>query len=264
MPRLRTYGLDADTIRYANRIRSGSGTILSPQSLQDINDFVLGLKRMNLWEKIICWPMRSIHNAGTGSTVYSLGGIGVCNGVITNSLPWSYIGIIRASSGVINFTNGPIYIANNFVGTFGVVGGLINQSNQRVIGHNASAGGWCVATSSNNTNFVYFDTVKNTVGYNSPVFNNSQKIFFAGMSRNSAGNATNWISCPNTHGNNYTVSTNTPLTGLSTLSTSSYVSCQVNSFFIHINQLIFNANDYANLQNLLEKTLFKGTNLIQR
>jgi hypothetical protein len=37
--------------------------------------------------------MRSIHNAGTGSTVYSLGGLGTFNGTMVNSPVWGYNGI---------------------------------------------------------------------------------------------------------------------------------------------------------------------------
>ena len=42
---------------------------------------------------MVAWPMRSIHNAGTGSTVYSLGGLGVYNGIMTNSPTWGAKGI---------------------------------------------------------------------------------------------------------------------------------------------------------------------------
>jgi hypothetical protein len=93
MPRTRTYGLDFDTIAYANRIKAGAGTVLSNEALKQINKFVIGIKRMKLWDKMVCWPMRSIHNAGTGSTVYSLGGLGVYNGTMVNSPMWDRLGI---------------------------------------------------------------------------------------------------------------------------------------------------------------------------
>lgn len=91
--RARTYGLDRDTISYANRIKVGSGTVLSNSSIKQINKFVVGIKRMGLWNSMICWPMRSIHNAGTGSTVYSLGGLGVYNGTMVNSPSWGANGV---------------------------------------------------------------------------------------------------------------------------------------------------------------------------
>ena len=100
MPRTRTYGLDIDSIRYAQRVKSGSGTTILPEPLKQINKFVIGVKKLGLWNSMVCWPMRGIHNAGTGSTVYSLGDLGRYNGNIYNlngsliNLPtWSTNGI---------------------------------------------------------------------------------------------------------------------------------------------------------------------------
>ena len=92
MPRIRTYGLDIDSIRYAQRVKSGSGTTILPEPLKQINKFVIGVKKLGLWNSMVCWPMRSIHNAGTGSTLYSLGGQGVFNGNVQNSAQWGYLG----------------------------------------------------------------------------------------------------------------------------------------------------------------------------
>lgn len=92
MPRTRTYGLDIDTIRYAQRVKSGSGATILPEPLKQINKFVIGVKKLGLWNSMVCWPMRSIHNAGTGSTLYSLGGQGVFNGNVENSAQWGYLG----------------------------------------------------------------------------------------------------------------------------------------------------------------------------
>lgn len=98
MPRTRTYGLDIDTIRYAQRVKSGSGATILPEPLKQINKFVVGVKKLGLWNSMVCWPMRSIHNAGTGSTVYSLGGQGVFNGALTNSPMWNSKGIIGSTT----------------------------------------------------------------------------------------------------------------------------------------------------------------------
>lgn len=92
--RTRTYGLDRDTIAYANRIKVGSGKVLDSNAIKQINKFVVGIKRLGLWNSMVCWPMRSIHNAGTGSTVYSLGGLGVYNGTMTNSPTWGRDGVV--------------------------------------------------------------------------------------------------------------------------------------------------------------------------
>jgi len=98
MPRIRTYGLDIDTIRFAQRVKQGSGTTILPEPLKQINKFVVGIKKLGLWNSMICWPMRSIHNAGTGSTVYSLGGQGTFNGTMVNGVEWDYNGALKPAT----------------------------------------------------------------------------------------------------------------------------------------------------------------------
>lgn len=45
-----------------------------------ISDFVKEIKNLNLWSNMVCWPLRSTQNVGTGTTAYSLGGLGTYNG----------------------------------------------------------------------------------------------------------------------------------------------------------------------------------------
>ena len=123
MPRIRTYGLDIDTMRYAQRIKSGSGATILPEPLKQINKFVVGVKKLGLWQHMVCWPMRSIHNAGTGSTVYSLGGSGTYNGTMVNSPTWNQNGILVQSSisssiDVANFPVSDLNAGPNFIAYF--------------------------------------------------------------------------------------------------------------------------------------------------
>jgi hypothetical protein len=99
MPRqiIRTFGLDRDTIAFAQRVRVGSGTTILPNNLIQLNKFVVGIKRMGLWNQMVCWPMRSTQNAGRGSTVYSLGGLGTFNGTLINATMWDQRGIIGST-----------------------------------------------------------------------------------------------------------------------------------------------------------------------
>jgi hypothetical protein len=53
-----------------------------------INDFVLGVKILGLWNSMVCWPLRSSQNAGTGTTAYSLGGLGAANATLSNGPTW--------------------------------------------------------------------------------------------------------------------------------------------------------------------------------
>jgi len=52
---------------------------------QQISRFVTGIKDLGLWSSMVCWPLRSSQNAGTGTTAYSLGGLGTYNGTLVNN-----------------------------------------------------------------------------------------------------------------------------------------------------------------------------------
>lgn len=58
-----------------------------------ISDFVKGVKNLGLYSSMVCWPLRSSQNAGTGTTAYSLGGLGTFNGTLTNGPTWGANGI---------------------------------------------------------------------------------------------------------------------------------------------------------------------------
>jgi hypothetical protein len=131
MPRIRTYGLDIDTIRFAQRVKQGSGTTILPEPLKQINKFVVGIKKLGLWNSMICWPMRSIHNAGTGSTVYSLGGRGTFNGTIVNSISWSNEGVQKINSAQRININGTDNVLRNSRSIFLVFRSTTIADNQR-------------------------------------------------------------------------------------------------------------------------------------
>jgi hypothetical protein len=256
MPRPRTYGFDSDTLAYAARVKAGSGVTILPEPLKQLNKFVLGVKKLGLWNSMVCWPMRSIHNAGKGTVIYSLGGLGIFNGSIADITQWT-------SNGITLRTNTPTftsltYIPNNFTGTMCCVGGLFTVPNQRLIGHNINAGGWMVGTVSTNTSwFNYFDTVRSTVFYGGSIGSSNIRDFiaFSGFSRNVVGSTTTYVSNPNVIGSNYGTTTQT-LTGLTTNTSSTYMGSGMNSFLIHINNNIFQQIDYKSLETLLRNTLF--------
>ena len=60
--------------------------------------FTRGMKALDLWNNMVCWSLRSYQNAGTSSTVYSLGGLGIYNGTMTNSPSWSTDGIVFSNN----------------------------------------------------------------------------------------------------------------------------------------------------------------------
>lgn len=94
----RTYGMDPDVIAYNARIVAGGNQSLSMQSLRQLNQFVISIKKMKLWHNMVCWPLRANQNAGGGLTAYSLGGLGTFDGTLTNGPTWSVNGIIFTSS----------------------------------------------------------------------------------------------------------------------------------------------------------------------
>jgi hypothetical protein len=52
--------------------------------IEPINEFVVGLKTLGLWDSFLCWPMATSLNAGSGYTVYSLGGLTTSNGIMSS------------------------------------------------------------------------------------------------------------------------------------------------------------------------------------
>jgi hypothetical protein len=64
---------------------------------QQISRFVTGIKDLGLYNNMVCWPLRSSQNAGTGTTAYSLGGLGTFNGTLVNSPSWGVDGITFTS-----------------------------------------------------------------------------------------------------------------------------------------------------------------------
>lgn len=80
--------------------------------------FVRGIKTLGLWQNMVSWPMRSYQNAGTGSTVYSLGGFQISNGTMVNSPTWQQNGIYFIPNSYINAINYANYPYNT--GQFGI------------------------------------------------------------------------------------------------------------------------------------------------
>jgi len=62
-----------------------------------INAFVIGVKDLGLYNNMVCWPLRSAQNAGTGTTAYSLGGLGTSNATLTGA-GWTSEGVSFSGS----------------------------------------------------------------------------------------------------------------------------------------------------------------------
>jgi hypothetical protein len=62
--------------------------ISDPTSRQQIRDFSAGVNDLGLWDSMVCWPLRSAQNYGSGTTAFSLGGLGTFNSTLVNGPTW--------------------------------------------------------------------------------------------------------------------------------------------------------------------------------
>jgi hypothetical protein len=90
-------GYDADATAFA--AASGATDVAA------LSAFVKGVKELGLWSNMVCWPLRSTQNAGTGTTAYSLGGLGTFNGTLTNGPTWEADGV--TFDGTNDYINAP-------------------------------------------------------------------------------------------------------------------------------------------------------------
>jgi len=82
---------DPDALRYFT-----TAGVTDATGRSQINTFVRGIKSLGLYNNMVCWPLRSTQNSGTGTTAYSLGGFGVYNGTLTPTVSpptWGATGI---------------------------------------------------------------------------------------------------------------------------------------------------------------------------
>lgn len=64
-----------------------------PPNINEVDQFVKQLSQIidpSLW---VCWPLKSQHNSGAGTIVFSLGGLGNYTGAMNNGPTWSNEGI---------------------------------------------------------------------------------------------------------------------------------------------------------------------------
>jgi hypothetical protein len=92
-------GIDPDVAAFAARSGATDTTRLSA--------YAQGIKALGLWSNHASWPQKSAQNAGTGSTVFMLGGVNAGNGTLVNSPAWGANGIayVTASSQYMSIPN---------------------------------------------------------------------------------------------------------------------------------------------------------------
>lgn len=109
-PRLAAF--DPDALAYFT-----TAGITDNTAKTQINDFVVGIKDLGLWSSMVSWPLRSSQNAGTGTTAYSLGGLGAYNGTLVSSPSWTADGIdfTSSSANYISTTFSPSFQASSAI-----------------------------------------------------------------------------------------------------------------------------------------------------
>ena len=128
------YGTDASAYFSTAGVTSTAGK-------QQISRFVIGIKDLGLWSNMVCWPLRSSQNAGTGTTAYSLGGFGTFNGTLTNGPTWGSNGIvfIRTSSHYINIPTTTFSPSSYLFGSVFNPSGTGVDSSSCIIAHNGTS-----------------------------------------------------------------------------------------------------------------------------
>jgi hypothetical protein len=117
-------GIDPDAADFCSRSGASDRAAVSA--------FVRGVKDLGLWEGMVCWPLRSTQNAGTGDTVYSLGGLGTFNGTRVNGPAWTADGL------TFDATNESVQLPDN-ANLYNARSGMVafkttnNASNQQLI-----------------------------------------------------------------------------------------------------------------------------------
>jgi len=108
---------------------------------QQIRDFSKGVNDLGLWNSMVCWPLRSSQNYGSGDTVFSLGGLGTFNGTRVNGPTWEADGV--------NFTDSSSHYIS--LGSSQIIGGNANYSIMGV-GRltNSAVGGIVMVSTGNN------------------------------------------------------------------------------------------------------------------
>jgi hypothetical protein len=107
-----------------------------------VSAFVRGVKDLGLWESMVCWPLRSEQNAGTGTTAYSLGGLGTFDGMLVDGPTWGANGVNFADNTAQHIATSFIPDrASNFVIWAAIQCNTVGSTVNAICGSRPSGGG---------------------------------------------------------------------------------------------------------------------------
>jgi hypothetical protein len=241
---------DRDAINYFSRAGVTDATAKA-----QINAFVKGVKNLGLYNSMVCWPLRSSQNAGTGTTAYSLGGLGTFNGTTTS--------ITRDADGYIfNGTTSKIVTTLNSVTS--------DHTSISVSKYNSTAGNQAIIAKDDVTN-RQFNHISDGFSIAPQVFNPSARSMFVGSPATGSfnyitlRNSASLTNC-NRNGNAQTTATAGTMNGGSA---SFYIGSLSNSIFFFNGLISFASviNSYvsdsarSDLYTLYKNTLGTGLGL---
>jgi hypothetical protein len=146
--------LDPRTAEFCVRVHNGSGSAPTPLGRAQVGAFVQNSVTISLWSNMVCWPLRSSQNAGTGTTAYSLGGLGVYDGTLVNGPTWGADGITTDQTTLIN-TGVDLGISGTAARTVLICTSFASQVNGRVSagwGGSTNSAAWLLGTNASNGN----------------------------------------------------------------------------------------------------------------
>jgi len=168
----------------------GINNITNVSQQNAINDFALGLKTLGLYSTSVFYPLRSSQSIASGTTAYSVGGLGTYNATISTTPTWGSDGI--SFSGAGNLLNNSLATVIRSANSYSTILVCSNASTG-TINFGVLKGGGSNQTGDNYTAFarqynflaqsqIYLTGGDNTRGFGSLSFSASGFQFF-GSSR---------------------------------------------------------------------------------
>lgn len=274
MSTVRTYQFDIDTKRYLNKVNTyrslNSLPDIQKSDAVDIDNFVIGLKDLNIWSQSICFLLRSQHNIGTGSQVFSIGGQDNIIGNSVNSPTWGLNGITFSGTNYITaFLTKTIEtsevsiasVANST--TMAIQNGFPYQLS--VSTNNYNANGFSILAPGTAGNNWIIEGLQNTSRSDtSAITNQTSRLNGGRLFSGGTQNYLNGSTTTNTGARNNQIFDRIQVCGRWSVNT---IQCTTGNFgvgWIGSQSFCIVSLDYINflsLQNLLKTTVCKGLNL---
>lgn len=126
---------------WRNLVSAGGTDINANDEVSRIAAFLISLYDLYGRDSVVCWPARSGQNAGTGSKIFSLGGLGALTGTLVNGPTWGSGGITftAASSQLITT---PLSAVSDTFTAFAAVNPTRSAPSKYYIGQDNAVRAW--------------------------------------------------------------------------------------------------------------------------